>query len=345
MRKIVCHQRGSERLAAEQYRTLHVLSLAVALTALLVAALALTGCGGGAGVGNIMDGAGGLFASSPKIAMGPVVGPPTNVSSQLTQALQTAAAERNLTILPSGSDEADYTLRGYLLSAVDGSRSRISYVWDVNDAEGKRVTRVSGEEVVARGSSSNPWRGLNSSAMANIANSTASQLAADLPGGRGGGFGKPMASSSSPSSSFTGRTGTAAATGAAATSAAAASSARTASAPKPSGVVVGSVSGAPGDGSSSLSSALKKKLRSSGVKVVSGGSNVYTVNGTVKLSIAGLSKEKIRIDWRVLEPGGKVKGTVTQENVIPKGSLNGSWGATADAAAAAAVPGIKKLVQ
>ena len=120
-------------MAAEQYRTGHVLSLVVALTALLAAALALTGCGGGAGVGNIMDGAGGLFASSPKIAMGPVVGPPKNVSSELTQALQTAAAERNLTIVPSGSDEAEYTLRGYLLSAVVGSRSRISYVWDVND--------------------------------------------------------------------------------------------------------------------------------------------------------------------------------------------------------------------
>ncbi|ODR96851.1 hypothetical protein AUC70_13760 [Methyloceanibacter stevinii] len=75
------------------------------------------------------------------------------------------------------------------------------------------------------------------------------------------------------------------------------------------------------------------------------GSNVYTVNGTVKLTTAGLSKEKIRIDWRVLEPSGTVKGTVTQENVIPKGSLNGPWGSIADAAAGAAVPGIKKLVQ
>lgn len=316
--------------------------------ALLAAAFSLTGCGGGAGMGNIMQGAGGLFAGSPKIAMGPVVGPPKNVTSQLTQALQTAGAERNLTILPSGSEEAEYTLRGYLLSAAEGSRSRISYVWDVDDAAGKRVTRVSGEEVVAGASSSNPWRGLNSTAMTNIANSTASQLAANLPGGRGGGLAKPTASSSSSSSSsFTGRTAaaTGAAGAAAATGAAASSSSRSASEPKPSGVKVGSVSGAPGDGSSSLASALKTKLRSSGVKVVSGGSNVYTVNGTVKLTSAGLSKEKIHIDWRVLEPSGKVKGTVSQENVIPKGSLNGSWGATANAAANAAVPGIKRLVQ
>ncbi|ODS00180.1 hypothetical protein AUC68_03490 [Methyloceanibacter methanicus] len=78
---------------------------------------------------------------------------------------------------------------------------------------------------------------------------------------------------------------------------------------------------------------------------MSRGSNVYTVDGTVRLSSAGLSKEKIRIDWQVKEPNGATKGTVSQENVIPKGSLNGPWGAIADAAAGAAAPGIKKLVQ
>lgn len=329
-------------MGAERYRTTHVLSFVVAIAALISAALSLTGCGGGsgAGMGNIMQGAGGLFAGSPKIAMGNVVGPPKSVTTKLTQALQTAGADRNLTILTSGSAEAEYTLRGYLLSNVDGGRSKISYVWDVNDASGTRVTRVSGEETVARGSSSNPWRGLNSTAIANIANKTASQLSADLPGGRGGRSSKPTATSST----STGRTA-AAATGATAATGAAASSTKTTAARKPSGVVVGSVTGAPGDGSRTLPSALKKRLRSSGVKVVSRGSNVYTVKGTVRLTSAGSSKEKIRIDWRVLEPSGTTKGTVSQENTIPKGSLNGPWGAIANAAAGAAVPGIKKLVQ
>jgi hypothetical protein len=294
-------------------------------------------------MGNMMQGAGGLFAGSPKIAMGPVVGPPKNVSTQLTQALQTAGADRNLTILPSGSEEAEYTLRGYLLSAVDGNRSTISYVWDVNDASGKRVTRVSGEETVARGSGSNPWRGLNSAAMANIANSTASQLAANLPGGRRGSS-KPTATSSTSSSPSAGGT-TTAVTSATAATGAAASRSRSTSTTKPSGVVVGSVTGAPGDGSRTLPSSLKKQLRGAGVKVVNRGSNVYTVKGMVRLTNAGATKQKIRIDWRVLEPNGKAKGTVSQENTIPKGSLNGPWGAIADAAAGAAVPGIKRLVQ
>jgi hypothetical protein len=177
--------------------------------------------------------------------------------------------------------------------------------------------------------------------MANIANSTASQLAANLPGGRRGSS-KPTATSSSSSSA--GRTA-AAATGATAATGAAASRSQSASAAKPSGVVVGSVTGAPGDGSRALPSSLKKQLRGAGVKVVNRGSNVYTVKGTVRLTNAGATKQKIRIDWRVLEPNGKAKGTVSQENTIPKGSLNGPWGAIADAAAGAAVPGIKRLVQ
>jgi hypothetical protein len=68
------------------------------------------------------------------------------------------------------------------------------------------------------------------------------------------------------------------------------------------------------------------------------------VKGIVKLTDAGGSKEKIRIDWQVLDPNGKRLGTVSQQNTIPKGSLNGPWGAIADAAAGAAADGIVKLL-
>ena len=48
--------------------------------------------------------------------------------------------------------------------------------------------------------------------------------------------------------------------------------------------------------------------------------------------------------WQVLDPSGKRLGTVSQQNTIPKGSLNGPWGAIADAAAGAAADGIIKLL-
>ena len=44
------------------------------------------------------------------------------------------------------------------------------------------------------------------------------------------------------------------------------------------------------------------------------------------------------------DPTGKKLGTVSQKNEVPQGSLDGSWGKTADAAAAAAAQGIVKLL-
>jgi len=311
------HVRGLWRLIA-----------GIALAA--VTALCLAGCGGGgASMGGLLSGAGSLFGSSPKITVAPVIGAPENVTKELTQALITAGNDRNLTLM-TGAEGANYTLRGYLLAAPDRRGSKISYIWDVTDAEGTRVTRVSGEESVARGTSSNPWRGVDSTVIRTIANNTASQLAAELPGGR---------SASSPSVAATPAAAPTAAT------AATAAAARPAPPPKPSGVLVVPVVGAPGDGSRSLVTALKKKLYSDGVKLANGAaSNVYTVKGIVKLTDAGGGKEKIQIDWRVLDPSGKRLGTVSQQNTIPKGSLNGPWGAIADAAAGAAADGIVKLL-
>ena len=103
--------------------------------------------------------------------------------------------------------------------------------------------------------------------------------------------------------------------------------------------------GAPGDGRRSLTTALKKKLYADGVKLANGtSSNVYTVKGSVKLTEASGGKQNIRIDWQVLDPTGRRLGTVSQQNTIPKGSLNGPWGAIADAAAGAAADGIIKLL-
>ncbi len=309
-----------------------------------LATLSLAGCGGGAGMSGLIDSAGGLFSGSPKIAVAPIVGPPEKIQKDLKQALQTAGADRNLTFLPEGSPEAEYTLKGYVLVAPARRNAKISYIWDVNDTGGKRVARVTGEETVAGGTASNPWRGVDAVALRSIASKSASQLAAELPGGRGGSASTPVASKPAPTT--TSRTAAAtAATATAARAAAAKSTPKAQPAPKPSGVVVGSVTGAPGDGSRSLPVALKKRLYKDGVKIANGRArNIYTVKGTVKLTSAGSGKEKIRIDWRVLDPNGKSLGTVSQQNTIPKGSLNGPWGAIADAAAGAAADGIKKLL-
>lgn len=308
-----------------------------ALAALMLAGLA--GCGGGAGgpsMSGLWSGASNLFAGSPKIAVAPIIGAPENITSELTKALVTAGDERNLTILPAATG-GNYTLRGYLLASPERRGAKISYIWDVTDSKGTRVARVSGEETASRGSRSNPWSGVDAAVIRSIANSTTSQLAADLPGGRTGPS-TPVAASAPTSASAP-----------TAAPAATATSPRTTTAavppPKPQGVLVAPVEGAPGDGRRSLTTALKKKLYADGVKLANGTtSNVYTVRGIVKLTSASGGKENIRIDWQVLDPSGKRLGTVSQQNTIPKGSLNGPWGAIAEAAAGAAADGIIKLL-
>ncbi len=299
----------------------------MALAGLALALLA--GCGGGPGgpsSGGFLSGATGLFGGSTKIAVAPIIGATPEVSQELTTALVAAGKDRNLTLLPDGG-KATYTLRGYLIASNEGKGSKISYIWDVNDAQGTRVARVSGDEVIATRSGGDPWSGVDSAAIRSIAGKTTSQLAASLS--RGGGSVSAVAAASD----------------GAVPVATASTPPPSAASAKASGVVVAPVSGAPGDGQRSLTTALKKRLYAGGIKLANGtASNVYMVKGSVKLAEASGGKQSIRIDWLVLDPSGKKLGTVSQQNMIPKGSLNGPWGAIADAAAGAAAAGIIKLL-
>lgn len=298
--------------------------------ALAVALASLTGCGGGPGSpssGGFWSGATSWFGGSSKIAIAPIVGTTPEISKQLTDALIAAGKDRRLTLLPSGS-KANYTLRGYLVASREKRGSKISYIWDVTDTQGARVARVSGDEVITKRTGRDPWSAVDAATIRSIAGKTTSQLAASMPGGRGSASAVANAPASSTSSATT-------------------SSRRTTSTakPKPAGVLVQPVSGAPGDGRKSLTIALKKRLYAGGVKLANGTStNVYKVKGRVKVSDASGGKQSIRIDWQVLDPSGKKLGTVSQQNTIPRGSLNGPWGAIADAAAGSAADGIIKLL-
>jgi hypothetical protein len=304
----------------------------IASTAFAALAFAcLAGCGGGpggpSGGSGFFSGAS-WFGGSKTIAVAPIIGTTPEVSQELTQALVAAGKDRGLTLVPDGG-KANYTLRGYLVATSEGKGSKITYIWDIDDASGSRVARVTGEEVVTGRSGGDPWSAVDSTAIRSIAGKTTSQLAASMPRG-GGGSASAVASASdaSPAPATTASTAPA-----------------SAASPRAAGVLVQPVSGAPGDGQRSLTVALKKRLYAGGVKLANGPAvNVYLVKGSVKLVDASGGKQSIRIDWQVLDPNGRKLGTVSQQNTIPKGSLNGPWGAIADAAAGAAADGIIKLL-
>ncbi|WP_141693951.1 hypothetical protein [Methyloligella halotolerans] len=324
---------------------------------IVLAAVSLTGCTGG---GSVPFGST-LFA--PKVyALSPIVGAPSEITEQMTQALVQQGQANGVTIVPNGQD-APLTIRGYLVASRERRGATISYIWDVNDAGGKRVNRVAGEQQVPR-PRSDPWSGVGATELNQIAAKTIAGLS-----GRGGGASAPPATASAPRSgtpapsasggssssggggfnsflnrNFGGGSSGSGAT-AAATRAAAPAAAATAAATGPVTTLVAPVQGAPGDGQTSLARAMQKKLAADGVKLARArGANVYTVQGKVSVTNASGNRETVRIDWTVLDPSGKRVGTVSQQNTIGKGSLNGPWGAIADAAAGAAADGIVDLL-
>ena len=316
------------------------------VTLAVLALASLAACGGGPGGpsgGGLLSGATSWFGGSTKIAIAPIIGTTPEIAAQMTDALVVAGKERK-TLLPSG-DKATYTLRGYLIASSEKRGAKISYIWDLTDAQGGRVARVSGDEIIAKRAGSDPWSGVDAAAIRSIAGKTTSQIAASMPRGRSSTPAVAAASSSSSSTSAISPPAATTTTTATAASTAASPSASRAQAPKAAGVLVQPVTGAPGDGQRSLTIALKKRLYAGGVKLANGTAvNVYMVKGSVKLSDATGGKQSIRIDWQVVDPSGKKLGTVSQQNTIPRGSLNGPWGAIADAAAGAAADGIIKLL-
>jgi hypothetical protein len=109
--------------------------------------------------------------------------------------------------------------------------------------------------------------------------------------------------------------------------------------------MVPSVSGAPGDGSVTLTGAIQRELTRNGVPLTEKPTGqTYRVEGKVVVGEGKDGRQPIQIDWNVKDPQGKNLGTVSQKNEIPQGSLDGAWGKTADAAAAAAAQGILKLL-
>jgi hypothetical protein len=84
-----------------------------------------------------------------RITVAPIIGAPDAIAKQIQQEF-TSAVEKQRVSVTSGKDErADYTLRGYIVAAKDKSATKVSYIWDVTDPTGKRVNRITGEEVVS----------------------------------------------------------------------------------------------------------------------------------------------------------------------------------------------------
>ena len=321
--------------------------IALALCAGLMA-FGLAGCETGASLfGSSSETPTAAVANQPpasnqpaKIAIAPVIGPPKSVSAALQTQLSAALEKRNIRVAKTPQDKAPYTLRGYVVSAKEksGAKTRVSYIWDVTDSTGKGVHRFTGEEVATSGKSADPWAAITPKVLETISAKTVGSVTAWLPTQAAA----PAVASAAPLvKTASAKRSTAAALPPPTSGPVTGSINRTGSL----STVVPSIAGAPGDGGKSLRSALQRELQRSGVKLAAASSaQTYTVQGRVKMGPGKNGKQPITIDWDVKDPSGKKLGTVSQKNEVPQGSLDGAWGKTADAAAAAAAQGILKLL-
>jgi hypothetical protein len=294
------------------------------------------------------------IGQSAKIAIAPIIGAPDRVAKQLQMQLGAAIEQKQVTVAKAPNQAAKYTVRGYVVSAREKSATKVSYIWDVTDTTGKRVNRITGEEVISGGTGRDPWASVTPQIVKAISNKTATSLVTWLPTQSSAAVaaGAP-AGNTQASSSMAHSIKTAAGSPAAAYPAAAKKTASTSKAPK--GTTTGSINrvnamvpsvvGAPGDGSVALTSALQRELARSGIALTNRPTGLtYRVEGKVAVGQGNGGRQPIQIDWNVKDPKGKNLGTVSQKNDIPQGSLDGAWGKTADAAAAAAAQGILKLL-
>ena len=283
--------------------------------------------------------------------MAPIIGAPDAIAKQIQQEF-TSAVEKQRVSVTSGKDErADYTLRGYIVAAKDKSATKVSYIWDVTDPTGKRVNRITGEEVVSGQCRQGPVGGPDAAGRA-IDRRQGRQLlrclAADARAARGH---WPPTSRRSPRASARNRQRRRASPNARPLP----------SSPRPHNAGADDGQHRPRRAGAGRRAGCRRRARrrqhvahgrhsARAVGQGRGGHGPADRPSPIGSKARSRSarpkdgKQPIHIEWLVRDPQGKKLGTVSQKNEIPEGSLDGPWEKTAEQAAGAAAQGIVKLL-
>jgi len=111
-----------------------------------------------------------------RIRFAPIVGPSVEAATALSQSLTVSARQRGI-VAAGAEDDTGYMLRGYFTPLVEGRETTVIFVWDVYDAEGNRVHRISGQEKAPSGSGEG-WNAVPTSSMQAIGSNTIDQFVA-----------------------------------------------------------------------------------------------------------------------------------------------------------------------
>jgi len=106
-----------------------------------------------------------------KVGFLPITGAPQKAVTSLSRAFGAVSKQHNVGIVGKGDARAQYQLKGYMSALNEGSRTTVTFYWDVLDRSGKRLYRINGFEQ-ENGAKANPWDGVSNATMQRIANRT-----------------------------------------------------------------------------------------------------------------------------------------------------------------------------
>ena len=110
-------------------------------------------------------------------------------------------------------------------------------------------------------------------------------------------------------------------------------------------VLVGEVTGAPGDGNRALALEMRRQLPQLGEMVQDTPQGAdFTVTGEVHTAPNPDGTTRVEISWHVTDAQGHDLGKVVQLNDVPGGTLNGLWGDVALVVAQQAAGGVKDVI-
>jgi hypothetical protein len=119
-------------------------------------------------------------ARNATIAFESIDGPPQPVFQKLVENLATEAVARQVAVI-SREATPQYRVRGYMAAHVADRRIHIGWVWDVYDANKRRVLRIANEELGGR-SGGDAWAAADEAMLRKIARTGLDRLAVFLDG-------------------------------------------------------------------------------------------------------------------------------------------------------------------
>lgn len=308
---------------------------------------------------------------------------PANSQSLRRQIIH-QARKRGFTARTTLKDKASVFISATLKVAPYGPNTAVAYVWDVSDKRNNRLLRVAGEEISQKTIKNYPPNHLTAKTIKRIAAHATSGVAAWLgrqgystrdvslpPPGDVWNVSVLRAEASSATARKAITRNLYKATGAPRVRVAELSVPQLASPslamPQPDGSpgITGSVSGPrsiksakhlttvavpPVTGTSSrgnveLTEAIKRALRSKGVRIIETPTpSSYRLVGVVKMGPVRRRRREITINWNLSAANGQKIGLIQQKNRVIAASVAKSWGRTADMAARAAAGDIAKII-